>query len=125
MHHITQCMDKVAAVQIVEPVLIWVMGIGVVVEVMSGGVLHSVFITSILRGYQNMRNGEGQGTYTIFLLVVHEGSNGPPLIGTGPGLSMNADGSTANAEVVGGTRNGAEGRRHLIGAGDVGDNQSG
>ena len=51
-------------------------------------------------------------TYTVLLFVVHERSNGPTLIGTGPSLSMNADSSVANAKMVGGTRNGAEGRRH-------------
>ena len=55
-----------------------------------------------------------QGTYTIFLLVEHEGSNSPTLVGTGPSLSMNMDGGTANAKVVGSARNSVEGRRHLI-----------
>ena len=49
----------------------------------------------------------------VFLLIEHEGSNIPTLIVTGSGLSTNADGSTANAEMVSGTRNGVEGRRHL------------
>ena len=47
------------------------------------------------------------------------------LVGMDSGLSMDTDGSTANAKIVGGTGNGAEGRRHLIGVDDVRDNQSG
>ena len=63
-----------------------------------------------------------QGTYTILFLVVHERSNGPTLVGTGPGLSTNVDSSTANAEMIDGTRNGLEGGRHLSKYGEVGDN---
>ena len=55
-----------------------------------------------------------QGTYTIFLLVEHEGSNSLALVGTGPGLSINIDSGMANAKVVGSARNSVEGRRHLI-----------
>ena len=48
----------------------------------------------------------------VLLLVEHEGSNGLTLIGMGPSLSTNADSSAANAETVGGARDGVEGRRH-------------
>ena len=54
----------------------------------------------------------GQNTYLIFLFIKHEESNSPTLIGTGSSLSMNMDGSMANAEVISGARNGVEGRRH-------------
>ena len=51
----------------------------------------------------------------VLLLVEHKRSNGLTLVGTGPSLSTNTDSGTANTKVVGSTRNGAEGRRHLIG----------
>ena len=54
------------------------------------------------------------GTYAVLLLVVHEGSNGLTLIGTGPSLSTNADGSMANAKMIGSTGNSVERRRHLV-----------
>ena len=47
-HHPTQYVDKVSLVQIGKPILIWVMGTGLTEEVMSGGVLHSILVTSIL-----------------------------------------------------------------------------
>ena len=55
---------------------------------------------------------QGQGTYTILLLIVHEGSNGPTLIGMRPSLSMNTDGSMANAKMVNSTRDGVTNARH-------------
>ena len=55
-----------------------------------------------------------QETYLIFLLIVHKRSNGPTLVSAGPGLSTNSDGSMANAEVVDGTRDSVERRRHLV-----------
>ena len=61
----------------------------------------------------------------IFLLVEHKRSNGPTLIGAGPGLSMNTDGGAANAELIGSARDGTEGRRHFVGVMREGDNQSG
>ena len=60
-----------------------------------------------------MCNDKGKGTYSVLLLIEHEGSDGPPLVGTGPGLSMNTDGSMANAEMVGGTWDSVEGGRHF------------
>ena len=68
---------------------------------------------------------QGQGTYSILLLIEHEGSDGPTLVGMGSSLSTNVDGGTPNAEMVGGSRNGTEGRRHLMRAVMRGDNQSG
>ena len=44
---------------------------------------------------------------------------------TGSSLSVNMDGSTGDAKMVGGSRNSAEGRRHLMRAVMRGDNQSG
>ena len=46
--HSTNGMNEIPMVKIVEPIFIGVMGVGVAVEIMSGGVLHSVLVTSIL-----------------------------------------------------------------------------
>ena len=102
--------------------MIQVMSVGPAVKVMSGGILNPILITSILedvstRGMMKARDLQ------ILLLIVHEGGNGPTLIGMGPSLSTKADYGTANAEVIDGTGNGAERRRHLIGVGNVGDNR--
>ena len=43
-------MDEILTIQIVEPVLIQVVGVGVAVEIMNGGVLHSILVTGILKG---------------------------------------------------------------------------
>ena len=59
-----------------------------------------------------MWNDTSQGTYTILLFIVHEGSNGPTSVGAITGLTMNMDSSVANAEVVDGTGNSARRRRH-------------
>ena len=41
----------------------------------------------------------------------------------GPSLSTNTDSSTANAKIIGGTRNSTERRRHLGKSDNVEDNQ--
>ena len=65
-------------------------------------------------------------TYSVFLLIKHKGSNGPTLIGVGPGLSTDVDSSTANAEVVGGAGDSVERRRYCKEVVmEVGDNRSG
>ena len=69
-----------------------------------------------------MMRGE---TYSILLFVIHKRSNGLTLIGAGPGLTANMDSGTANPKIVGGTRNSAEGGRHLVRMSDRGDNRSG
>ena len=46
--HATDRMDKVATVKIFEPVLVWIMGVRVAVEVIGRRVLPTLFITSIL-----------------------------------------------------------------------------
>ena len=48
----------------------------------------------------------------ILLFIVHEGGDGTALVSAGPSLPMNADGSTTNAKMVGGTQDSMEGRRH-------------
>ena len=50
----------------------------------------------------------------ILLLVEHEGSDGPTLIGTNPSLTTDTNSGVANAKMVGGAGNGAEGGKHLI-----------
>ena len=47
-HHLTQGMDEVPTIKIVEPVLIWVMSVGTTVEIVGRRVLHSILVTSIL-----------------------------------------------------------------------------
>ena len=69
-----------------------------------------------------MCNDNGQRTYTVFLLIVHKRGNGSTLVGTGPSLSTNLNGGMTDAEMVGGARNSAEGRRHLSRSGIMGDN---
>ena len=61
----------------------------------------------------------------VFLFIKHEGGNGPTHIGTGSSLPMDMDSSMADAEMVGGTRDGAEGRRHDKKCDVRRDNQSG
>ena len=59
-----------------------------------------------------MWNNKDKGTYIILFFIIHEGGNGPTLVGVRPGLSTNTDGGTVNAEVVGSSRDSAEGGRH-------------
>ena len=51
-------------------------------------------------------------THSVLLLVEHEGSNGPTGVSTITGLTMNMDGSTANAVLVLGAGDSARRRRH-------------
>ena len=51
-------------------------------------------------------------TYMVLLLIEHEGSDVPTLIGAGSSLSANTDGGAANTEMVGGARNSMERRRY-------------
>ena len=101
------------------------MRIGTTIELMSRRVLNPVLVTSILGRTSNTCNNEQGRTYTILLLIEHEGSDSPTLVGAGTSLSADTNGSMANAEVIGGTGNGVEGRRHLVGTVMRGDNQSG
>ena len=110
--HSTDSVDEILMVQVFEPILVRIVHVGTTVELMSRGILNPILVTSILGEYQDMCNNEGPGTYSVLLFIEHKGSNSPTLIGTGSSLSMNMDGSMANAEMVGSTRDGAEGRRH-------------
>ena len=51
-------------------------------------------------------------TYATLLFIIHEGGDGPTLVGMGPSLPINTDSSMANAEMVGGAWDSVEGRRH-------------
>ena len=51
-------------------------------------------------------------TYTILLFIEHEGSDGPPGIGTSAGLTTNMDGGVASTILVLSTRNGVSGHWH-------------
>ena len=48
VHHLTNGVNKVTTVQIFKPVLIWVMGVGPMIEIMSRRIFNSVLIMSIL-----------------------------------------------------------------------------
>ena len=48
MRHLADGMDEISSIEIFEPVLIWVMGVGLTMEVGSRRVLDPVFIMSIL-----------------------------------------------------------------------------
>ena len=51
-------------------------------------------------------------TYSVTLLVKHEGGDGPSGISMVPGLTTNLDGGTAPAVLILGPRNGASRHRH-------------
>ena len=102
--HLAQSMYKVPTIQIVEPILIWVMGVGMAVEIMSRWVLHPILITSILwevRTHVMMR----METYLVFLFIVHEGGDGPTLVGAGSSLATDLNGGMAYPQMVDGARN--------------------
>ena len=52
--HLANGMDEISAVEILESVLVWVMGIGLMMEVGSRRVLNPILITSILKHSQLM-----------------------------------------------------------------------
>ena len=90
------------------------MSIGTMIEVMSRGVLHSILIAGILKqeGVKTCVTTR-KGTYSVLLLIVHEGCDSMTLIGMMANLTMDMDGSMANTKMVGGTQNSVEGGRHL------------
>ena len=63
--HPTQSVDEVPAIQVVEPILVWIVGVGLTIKVMSGRVLHPILITSILedvRTHVTMEKGNLHST---------------------------------------------------------------
>ena len=124
----TDRVDEVVAVEVFEPVLIRVMGIGTAVELVRRRIFAALLVTSILRTGQPIYNITLGETYAISFLVEHEGSNGPPGIGAVPGLTADTNSGAAPAVLVLSTRDGASGHRHVRvsgGSGKAGDNQSG
>ena len=112
MGHLTDCMNKVAMVKVLKPVLIWIMGIGLAIEVMCRGILNTIFITGILRGGQNTWDDNNKRAYSVFLFIEHEGGNSVTGVGTIASLTMDTNGGPTNAEVVDGARDGTRRRRH-------------
>ena len=53
-------MDEILTIEVFEPVLIGIVGVGTMVKLMSRGVLDPVLVTSILGRCQNTCNDEGQ-----------------------------------------------------------------
>ena len=51
--HPADGMDKIIMVEVFKPVLIGIMGVGMMIELMSGRVLNTILITSILERCQN------------------------------------------------------------------------
>ena len=49
--HPTNGMDKITTVQVFEPVLIGIMGVGLTVEFVGRGVFNPILVTSVLREY--------------------------------------------------------------------------
>ena len=112
VHHLTDCVDEISLVEILESIFIRIVGIGPTIKLMSGGVFDPILITSILGRMSTTCNDGSKGTYTVFFSIKHEGGDGPTLISSSPSLASNTDSSMANAEMVGGARDGVEGRRH-------------
>ena len=84
------------------------------VELVCRRVFNPILIMSILGRMSTTCNNGGEGTYTVFFFIEHEGSDGLTLVGMDPSLSSNTDSSTANAKLVGSARDGVEGRRHCV-----------
>ena len=111
-HYPTNGMNEILTVEVFKTILVRIMHVGMPVELMGGRVFNPILIMSILEKALGHIEQWGQGTYSVFLLVKHKRGNGLTLIGVGPGLSINVDGSTANAKVVSGTRDSMERGRH-------------
>ena len=110
--HPTNSMDEVPTVKIFEPVLIWVMGIRTMIEVMSQGILNSVLVASIPEYDQNKLLVNTNRTYTVFLFIEHEGSNGSTGVGTVAGLTMDTNGGLADTKMVDSAGDSMRRRRH-------------
>ena len=41
-------MDEILAIEIMKAILIWIMGVRTVVEIIGGGIFHSILIMSVL-----------------------------------------------------------------------------
>ena len=78
-------MDKILIIKIMECILIWIVGVGATIKLMSGGVFYPVFVMSIPEDISTHGMARTVGTYTVLLFIIHEGGNGPTLVGMGPG----------------------------------------
>ena len=104
--------DEVGPVEIFEPVLVRIMGVGTTIEVVSRRVLPTLLVTCILCNIQYMCNDEFKRTYSVSLLVEHEGCDSPSGVGTVPGLATDADSGATPAKLVLSSWNGASGHWH-------------
>ena len=48
-HYLADGMDEILMVEVFEPVFIGIMGVGPMVELMSGGVLYPIFVMNMLQ----------------------------------------------------------------------------
>ena len=111
--HTTNGVDEVAAVEVLEPVLIRVMGVGTTIEVVRRRIFMAFLITCILKdSISTCATMDKKGTYTITLLVEHEGSDSPSGVGAVAGLATNADCSMAPAVLILGAGDGTRGHQH-------------
>ena len=112
--YLTDGVDKITTVEVLETVLVQVMSIGSVIEIHRRGILNPVLVTSVLWNIQCTCNDGLRRTYAVLFLVEHERGNGLTGIGTVAGLTVNMNGSSANTELVLSARDGTRRRRHLI-----------
>ena len=110
--HTVNRMDEVGTVEILEPVLVRIMGVGATIEIIGRRILPTFFVTSILRKGQDMCNDELRNTHSVSFLIKHEGSNGPPGVGSIPGLATDTDGGTAPSVLILGSGDRASRHRH-------------
>ena len=61
MCHLTDHINEVPIIQVFKPILVRIMSVGMAVEIMSGGVLRPVLITSILGRCQDTCKDEDKG----------------------------------------------------------------
>ena len=109
--HPTDRMDEITMVKIFKPVLVWIVSVGMTVEIMSRRVFDSVLIMSILWNHQDTWYNKYGKTYTVFLLIKHKWGYGPTGIGTITSLALNMNSSTADTEMVDSARDGMRRRR--------------
>ena len=93
----TNGVDEVAVVEVLEPILIRVMRVGTAVEIVGWRIFPAFLITSVLWTFSTRATMNSTGTYTISLLVEHEGSNGTASVGTIASLATDTDSGAAPA----------------------------
>ena len=123
--YMTNHVDKIPVVKVLEPVLVGIMGVGVTVEVHRQRILHTVLITSVLRNIQYTCNEGLKGTYSILLLVEHERCDSPSSVGAVIGLATDTDSGAASAILILGAGNSASRHGHDRVVDESGSSQSG